>query len=69
MGSSELNPGDLARIHLRDFPAHGKLGLIVGKEKFYINKSQPYRYTVLLGGSAEIVELHENALEEIDQDE
>ena len=60
-----LQPGDLVRIHLRDFPAHGKLGLIVGKEKFYINKSQPYRYTVLLGGSAEIVELHENALEPV----
>ena len=69
MGSSELNPGDLVRIHLKDFPAHGKLGLIVGKEKFYINKSQPYRYTVLLSEYQEILELHENALEEIDQDE
>jgi hypothetical protein len=64
-----MSVGDLVRINLKDFPAHGKVGLIVGKEKFYINKSQPYRYTVLLGGSAEIVELHENALEEIDQDE
>ena len=64
-----MSVGDLVRINLKDFPAHGMVGLIVGKEKFYINKSQPYRYTVLLGGSAEIVELHENALEEIDQDE
>ena len=65
MSSSELNPGDLVRIHLRDFPVHGKLGLIVGKEKFYINKSQPYRYTVLLSEYQEILELHENALEPV----
>jgi hypothetical protein len=44
---------------------HGKLGLIVGKEKFYINKSQPYRYTVLLSEYQEILELHENALEPV----
>lgn len=60
-----MNEGDLVRIHLKDFPAHGKLGLIVGKEKFYINKSQPYRYTVLLSEYQEILELHENALEPV----
>lgn len=60
-----MNEGDLVRIHLKDFPAHGKLGLIVGKEKFYINKSQPYRYTVLLSEYQEILELHENALEKL----
>ena len=60
-----MNEGDLVCIHLKDFPAHGKLGLIVGKEKFYINKSQPYRYTVLLSEYQEILELHENALEPV----
>jgi hypothetical protein len=60
-----MNEGDLVRIHLKDFPVHGKLGLIVGKEKFYINKSQPYRYTVLLSEYQEILELHENALEPV----
>lgn len=60
-----MNEGDLVRIHLKDFPAHGKLGLIVGREKFYINKSQPYRYTVLLSEYQEILELHENALEPV----
>ena len=60
-----MNEGDLVRVHLKDFPAHGKLGLIVGKEKFYINKSQPYRYTVLLSEYQEILELHENSLEPV----
>jgi len=60
-----MNEGDLVRIHLKDFPVRGKLGLIVGKEKFYINKSQPYRYTVLLSEYQEILELHENALEPV----
>ncbi len=60
-----MKPGDLVRIHLKDFPAHGKLGLIVGRERFYTNKSQPYRYTVLLSENQEILELHENALERL----
>ena len=61
-----MNEGDLVRVHLKDFPAHGKLGLIVGKEKFYTTcTSAPYLYTMLLCGSTEIVELREHELEPV----
>ena len=41
------------------------VGLIVGRERFYSNASKPYRYTVLIGASGEILRLHENALERL----
>lgn len=60
-----MKEGDLVRIHLKDFPAHGKLGLIVGKRSVYTNTSVPYSYEVLLCGSTEIVDLRDHALEEV----
>jgi hypothetical protein len=60
MGSSELNPGDLVRIHLKDFPAHGKVGLIV-----YTGEPRPYLHSVLLEGR--IVELPTRTLRDINE--
>ena len=61
-----MNEGDLVRIRLKDFPAHGKLGLIVGKRCAHtVIMIAPYLYEVLLCGSAEIVELRDYALEKL----
>ena len=60
-----MNEGDLVRVHLKDFPAHGKLGLIVGKRSVHTSTSVPYLYEVLLCGSTEIVDLRDYALEPV----
>jgi len=57
-----MSVGDLVRIHLRDFPAHGKLGLIVAK-----SESWPYLRSVLLEGNGEIVELPTRTLSAINE--
>lgn len=59
-----MRVGDLVQVNAWD-RLRGHVGLIVGREKFYINKSQPWRYTVLIGESGEILMLHENALEKL----
>jgi hypothetical protein len=57
-----MSVGDLVRIHLKDFPAHGKVGLIVAKRE-----SWPYLRSVLLEGNGEIVELHPRTLRDINE--
>lgn len=59
-----MREGDLVRVNAWDRLKDG-VGLIVGRERFYIDTSKPYRYTVLIGASGELLRLHENALERL----
>ena len=59
-----MNEGDLVRVNAWD-RLQGLVGLIVSKERFYTNRGQPWRYTVLIGVSGEILRLHENSLEKL----
>lgn len=60
-----MKAGDLVRVNSFSWSLKDEVGLIVGREKFYIDTNNPWRYTVLIGKSGESIRLHENALEKL----